>query len=320
MALCAPRITEMGKFSRKFVLNEIKAYIIMAIGLMTYSFSWTAIIVPADFIAGGIPGVSQLIFYATGGASDGGIPIGISYFTINVVLITIAAFIIGPKFGVKTIFAMCFNSVALTVFQEALPAGLVGLQDDMLLSAILGGALCGLGIGICFWQGGSTGGTDIIAMIINKYRNVSLGKVIMFCDVIIIASSYLIFQSIPTIIYGYVTLAVTGYTIDMFLQGNRQSCQLVVISKHYQEIADRIVVEAHRGVTILDGAGWYTKNKQNVLMVFCRKNEATIIYRIIKEVDNAAFISNAAISAVYGNGFENLKGIKIKNSPKNPAS
>ena len=300
----------------KHILSEVKSYVIISIGLIIYSFAWAGILIPGNVVGGGIPGVSSLIFYATGGEAGGGIPIGYSYFVINVVLVAIGFFIIGPRFGAKTIYAMAFNSLALTVLQKVIPPDLMGLYDDKLLSAILGGGLCGLGIGFCFWQGGSSGGTDIIAMIVNKYRNVSLGKVIMFCDIVIIGSSIFIFHNVNTIVYGYVTLVMTGFTIDLFLQGNRQSCQLIIISKKYPDIADRIVNQARRGVTVLDGTGWYTKQPQKVLMVFCRKNEAPAIYRIIKEVDSGACISNASVSGVYGNGFEDLK-LKAKKNSKN---
>ncbi|MDE6183675.1 MAG: YitT family protein [Rikenellaceae bacterium] len=291
------------KLTRKQIFSEIRAYIIMTLGLTIYAFAWIAIITPAKFIGGGIPGVSTLIVEATNGFLE----MGTIYFGINAILLLVALVVIGPAFGIKTVYAMCYMSLALSVLPSIVSPDLVGLQEDKLLSAILGGALCGLGIGICFSQGGSTGGTDIIAMIVNKYHNVSLGKVIMLCDVIIIGCSFFIYHNISAIIYGYVTLGLTGYTIDAVLQGNRQSCQLMVISKHYPQIADTIVSNAHRGVTVLDGSGWYTKNPQKILMIFCRRNESTAICRIIKEKDPDAFISNAAISGVYGNGFENLK-------------
>lgn len=294
------------------LLSEIKSYIVISIGMFIYSFSWIAILTPAKVIGGGIPGVGMLIYYATGGEA-GGIPMGYSYMVINVILLGIGFWVLGPRFGAKTIYAMAFNSLLLIVLQELVPTNILGLeQDDKLLSAILGGGVCGLGIGLCFSQGGSTGGTDIIAMIVNKYRNVSLGKVIMLCDVVIVGSSYLVFKDITTIIYGYVTIAVVGYTIDYYLQGGRQSCQLMVISKSYADIADRVVVELHRGVTLLDGEGWYTKNKQKVLMICCRRNEATAIYRIIKDIDSQAFITNSSTSGVYGEGFDNLKTINTK--------
>ncbi|MEG1648938.1 MAG: YitT family protein [Rikenellaceae bacterium] len=297
----------------KHILSEVKAYVFISIGLIIYSFAWTAILTPAKVMGGGIPGVSMLIFEATGGSSPTGeligIPIGYSYFAINVVLIIIGFILIGPRFGAKTIYAMSFNSMMLTTFQFALSGtpDLLGLGSDKLLSAILGGALGGFGIGLCFGQGGSTGGTDIIAMVLNKYHGISLGKTIIACDMIIVGSSFFVTHDITSIIYGFITMSVLGYTIDLFLQGNKQTCQLFIISKKYAEIADKIVHDARRGATILNGEGWFTKQPQKVIMVTCRKNETNILYRIVKEVDSSAFITNASVSSVYGNGFDILK-------------
>ncbi|MFQ8826381.1 MAG: YitT family protein [Alistipes sp.] len=155
--------------------------------------------------------------------------------------------------------------------QQAVPDNVLGLADDKLLSAILGGALAGAGISICFTQGGSTGGTDIIALIINKYKTVSYGKILMLCDLIIIGCSLFIFKNITSVIYGYVMVAVFGYTIDAVMAGNRQSAQILIVSPKYDLIAERIFSEMHRGVTLLDGEGWYTKTPTKVVMVVCRK-------------------------------------------------
>lgn len=301
------------KLESKDLLREVKSYLFIMLGLILYSFSWTAILAPAQVVGGGIPGIGALIFEATGGTSPTGelvgIPIGYSYFAINIVLISFGVWLLGPRFGAKTIFAMSFNSLMLTVFQYLLSStpDLLGLSGDKLLSAILGGALGGFGIGICFGQGGSTGGTDIIAMILNKYRNISLGRTIIACDLLIVGSSIFIYGNITSIIYGFITVSAVGYTIDLFLQGNKQSCQLFIISKKYKEIADAIMGDAKRGVTILNGEGWYTKQPQKIIMVTCRKNESSIVYRIIKQEDPEAFVTNASVSGVYGKGFDMFK-------------
>ena len=235
------------------------------------------------------------------------ISVGISYLAINAVLVGIASFIIGPKFGIKTIYAMVVISAVMTLMQLYLPPNLLGLADDKLLSAILGGGLAAVGISLCFAQGGSSGGTDIIAMIVNKYRNVSYGRVLMLCDVVILGLSVLIFRNVTALIYGYVVVGVFGVTLDFIIAGNKQSSQIMIISKKYEEIADRIVYDVHRGVTVLEGNGWYTKEAQKVLMVACRKSETTAIYRVIKEVDPQAFITVGSVMGVYGQGFEALR-------------
>ncbi len=295
------------KEGTKKIYQETKAYLIISLGMLLYAFAWVGILLPAKVMGGGVSGVGMLIYYASGNL----IPIGYSYFVINAILITIGIMIIGPRFGAKTFFAMILNSVALVVMQEYMPVDMLGLVDDKLLSAILGGAICGFGIGICFGQGGSTGGTDIIAMIVNKYREISIGKVIMICDVVIVGCSYFVFGDVTAIIYGYITMATVGYTIDLVMQGNQQSCQILVFSRNYDQISDRIVNEVRRGVTLLDATGWYTKKAQKVILVMCRKQEASIVYRIIKEEDHNAFISSTLTSGVYGQGFDTLK-TKIK--------
>ena len=292
---------------RHKVWREIKSYAIITLGLIIYSFAWTNILASANIMGGGGGGIAMLIYYVTGG-ENGGVPIGVSYLAINVVLVTIAMFVIGPKFGVKTIYAMLAISGLMTVMQLYLPPDVLGLgNSDKLLSAILGGGLSAAGISLCFMQGGSSGGTDIIAMIVNKYKNISYGRVLMLCDVIIMGLSVFIFKNVTALIYGYVVVGVFGITLDYIIAGNKQSSQIMIMSKKYEEIADKIVYDVHRGVTVLEATGWYTKKDQKVLMVACRKNETTQIYRIIKEIDPQAFITVGSIMGVYGEGFENLR-------------
>jgi len=198
--------------------------------------------------------------------------------------------------------------IVLTVFLSLLQQLITEpIINDAFLSTVLGGILGGAGVGIVFTQGGSTGGTDIIAMIINKYRNISPGRTILYCDVFIIAASYLIYQSIEKIVYGYVAMGITSYTIDLLFTGSKQSVQMFIFSKKYDEIADRIGKEVGRGVTIIDGKGWYTGEETKVLLVMVKKPEASQIFRIIKEIDRDAFMSVNNVMGVYGKGFESIR-------------
>ena len=221
-----------GNFSKTDLLKIFKEYGLISIGGLMYSFAWTSILIPAGVMGGGLNGIGLLIYYATGG-TNGGIPLGVTFLVLNAVLVGVASLLISLKFGAKTIYAIGFISVAMAVMQQAVPDNVLGLADDKLLSAILGGALAGAGISICFTQGGSTGGTDIIALIINKYKTVSYGKVLMLCDLIIIGCSLFIFKNITSVIYGYVMVAVFGYTIDAVMAGNRQSAQILIVSPKY---------------------------------------------------------------------------------------
>ncbi|NLA49681.1 MAG: YitT family protein, partial [Bacteroidales bacterium] len=252
----------------------------------------------------GVSGIAAIVFYATG------IPMGYTYFAINVVLILIALKILGTGFGIKTIYGVVLSAITLRVLQPLIPAAVV---QEKFMSAIIGGMLCGTGLGIIFTQGGSTGGTDIIAMVVTKYRNISPGRVILLCDVIIISSSYVVLtnlasaQRIETMVYGFVTMAIQAYTLDAILSGNRQSVQILIFSRHYERIADQITTTMRRGVTVIDGTGWYTKEPQKVIITLVRKQEASDLYRIIKSIDDKAFITVANVMGVFGKGFEELK-------------
>ena len=286
------------------IIHNVRTYVVIAFGLLVLSVAWTAFLLPHQISGSGITGIGAIVFYATG------IPMGYTYFAINVVLMIIALKSLGTSFGIKTIYGVVLSAVMLTILQPLIPAPVV---QEKFMSAIIGGILCGTGLGIVFTQGGSTGGTDIIALVINKYRNISPGRIILYCDVIIISSSYLVLthlesaQRVETMVYGFVTMAIQAYTLDAILTGNRQSVQMFIFSRHFEKIADEITTRMNRGVTVIDGTGWYTKENQKVIITMIRKHEASDVYRIIKSIDNEAFITVANVMGVYGKGFEELK-------------
>lgn len=286
------------------IIDNVRTYVVIAFGLLVISVAWTAFLLPHQISGSGVSGIAAIVFYATG------IPMGYTYFAINVVLILIALKILGTGFGIKTIYGVVLSAITLTVLQPLIPAAVV---QEKFMSAIIGGMLCGTGLGIIFTQGGSTGGTDIIAMVVTKYRNISPGRVILLCDVIIISSSYVVLtnlasaQRIETMVYGFVTMAIQAYTLDAILSGNRQSVQILIFSRHYERIADQITTTMRRGVTVIDGTGWYTKEPQKVIITLVRKQEASDLYRIIKSIDDKAFITVANVMGVFGKGFEELK-------------
>jgi uncharacterized membrane-anchored protein YitT (DUF2179 family) len=289
----------MVKVNKPNIQLIIKDYFIMLVGLCLYAFSWTLFLVPAQITGGGISGLAAVIFYSTK------IPIGLTFFAINVVLVGIAMKILGASFGIKTIFSMSVLSVSFSIPQNMFPGAII---NDNFLSAVLGGMLGGVGIGLVFSRGGSTGGTDIIAMIINKYRNISPGRIIMYCDVIIIGSSYFLVHSLDKMVYGFVSMAVVSYTVDAFLSGSNASAQIFIFSPKYEEIADFIKSDTMRGVTVLNGTGWYTQQDVKVLMTIVRKKETSVLFRKVKEIDPDAFISMASVMGVYGQGFDKIKG------------
>jgi uncharacterized membrane-anchored protein YitT (DUF2179 family) len=243
--------------------------------------------------------VAAIVYFGTK------IPVGITYFCINGVLLLFSIKIFGFKFSFRTILSVIIIGTLLSLLQPFFKEPLV--KGEPFMSCILGGVLCGTGLGLVFNFKGSTGGTDIIALIINKYRDISVGKGLLICDVIIICSSYIVFQSVEKIVYGLVVMGVTSYTVDMVLSGARQSVQFFIFSEKYDEIADTIIKQVHRGCTVLDGTGWYSHKPVKVVIVMVKKNESVTIFRIIKNIDPHAFISQSSIIGIYGKGFQPMK-------------
>ena len=293
----------MKPITMEQVLKTFKEYFLMTVGMMLYSFAWIGCIMPADGTGGGATGLSRVLFHAVEHWAGISIQIGTMAFLINGVLLLVAGFIIGWNFGVKTVFCVCVISLGLNFWQSVLPEGDF-LHLERILSVILGGILAGIGVAICFMQGGSTGGTDIAAMIINKYRTISYGKIVIYSDFVIIGSSMLVGFHIDTVIYGYVMTAVFGYTVDMIMAGNQQSSQVFIVTHDYEKMAQAIVDNIHRGVTLIDSQGWYTKKESKIVMVVCRKRETTMILKFVKTIDPEAFMTVGSVMGVYGKGFQ----------------
>jgi len=289
------------------ILTGIKEYLLMAVGMFLYSFGWIGCILPARCMGGGAGGLSLLIYYAI----DGALPVGVIIFILNAVLLLIAGFIVGWRFGIKTIYCIVVMSVLMSVLQNVMPADTdIFHLENRLLSAILGGILAGIGVAICFLQGGSTGGTDVVAMIINKYRTISYGRIVISSDFVIIASALFVSDlGIDGVIYGYVFVAVFGYTVDMIMAGNQQSSQIFIVTHDYQAMADAMLYKANRGATVIDAQGWYSKEHSKIVMVVCRKRDTSMILKIVKTVDPNAFISVGSVMGVYGKGFDALNKV-----------
>jgi len=280
----------------------IREYIFIALGLFMYSAAWKGFLLPHLITGGGVTGIGAIVFYATG------IPIFVTYFAINFGLLVIAVRTVGLAFSLRTIYGVGILTLFFAFLPQAIPGTFVGANDNF-MACVIGGLLSGAGIGIVFLANGSSGGTDIIAKVVNKYRNITLGRVLLYCDVLIICSSYFFdFGSIEKIVYGLTTMAISTIAVDMVISGVRQSVQFFIFSKEYEQIATRINIEAHRGVTILDGMGWYSKEPVKVITVIARKNQSSKIFRIVKDIDPNAFISQSSVIGVYGKGFDVIKG------------
>lgn len=285
----------------------------MTLGMFMYAFGWVACVIPAGGMGGGATGLSMLL-----NAVFPSITMGTFVFAINVVLLIVAGFIVGWNFGIKTIYCIIVLSIAMDSWGYILPPNILveytqNIDSHNILLVILGAVIAGSGVAVCFSQGGSTGGTDIVAMIINKYKTISYGKIVISIDFFIIGCSLFVASDlatgIATVIYGYIMIAVYGYTVDLIQSGSQQSSQIFIISPKYQQIADIINNDAHRGVTIIDGTGWYTKKESKIVMVVCRKRDASMILKLVRTIDADAFITMGSVMGVYGKGFEALSKI-----------
>ncbi|MBQ9195170.1 MAG: YitT family protein [Bacteroidales bacterium] len=319
---------------QKTLFTQIKEWLLVTLGILIYVTGWAIFLIPNNLIGGGVSGISSMIQYATGGT----IQMGYSYFVLNAILVAAAIFILGMGFGAKTIYAIILASIALRILPDMMPVTIVktlAIDNGKLLSVLMGGVMAGIGIGMSISNGGSTGGTDIIALIYTKYHNVSPGKVILVLDFIIIGSSLLIpsyvnqldasgvpvldasgnpvmfkmpfAEKVTTVLYGLILVTVNSYVLDMYISGSQQSVQLFILSKEYEKIADAITHDMHRGVTVLDGKGWYTKQDTKVLMVLTRKTDLNLMLRYIKQLDSNAFLSVSSVNGVYGKGFDSIK-------------
>lgn len=285
--------------ANKFKSDTIKEYVTILFGLALYALGWTGFLLPHQITTGGITGLAALVFFANG------LPVAVTYFSINIVLLIISVRMFGWKFSFRTIAGVIILTFFLSVAQNYIHKPL--LVGEPFMACVIGGLLAGAGVGTVLTANGSTGGTDIIALIINKYRNITPGRAMLYSDLVIICSSYFLFHSIDKILYGLTTLAVSTYAVDMVVNGDRQSVQFFIFSSKFEAIAERINIEAHRGVTVLDGMGWYSKEPAKVLCVMARKNESVKIFRIVKQVDPNAFVSQGSVIGVYGKGFDIMK-------------
>ena len=278
---------------------EWRDYVVVVIGLALYSVGLTGFLIPNKIVTGGLGGISLLFRYATG------VPVWVPFLVINSCLLVVAWIILGKKFVFNTLFGSLGLTLFLAIAEKYITQSLI--SADPLIVSIIGAVCCGTGLGMIYSVNSTTGGTDIVGAIVTKYRYISMGRALMFVDIFIILSSWFLFKSLETIIYGLIIIAVLYYTVDMVISGARQSVQFFIFSTKYEEIAAHINSELHRGCTIVDGVGSYTKQPQHVLIVLARKTESTSIFRLVKRIDRDAFISQSNVVGVYGKGFDQIK-------------
>lgn len=277
----------------------IRNYIFMVAGIIIYTFGYSAFMLPNKLTGGGIAGIASVLYFATD------ISVGISNLILNAILILIAWKTLGKRFVLITIFCTAISSLFFYLFQNAITVPLV--SNDLFLNSVLGAALSAIGVGITISYGGNTGGTDIIILMVLKYRNIPYGRISMYINALIIASSFLIVKDLQTLIYCYVYMFSYSYISDLVMDGYRSTYQIMIFSNNYNVIAERISNEIHRGVTVIKGAGWFTKQERTILLVLAHRTDKQDILRVIKQEDSTAFISISKVQGVFGQNFSELK-------------
>ncbi|MBQ0023088.1 MAG: YitT family protein [Prevotellaceae bacterium] len=290
--------------------NEVQDYFFITFGLLLYAFGWTAFLLPYEISSGGLTGVSALIYYVTG------LEMQNTYLVMNALLLVAAVKVLGIKFCVKTIYAV----LALTFFLWAMQRLLISAagdgattlprflgEDQDFMATIIGSSLCGMGLAQCFLHQGSTGGVDIIAAMVNKYKNISLGRMLLYLDIIIVSSCYFVFHDWRRVVFGFVEMFVCNMVLDYVMNYVQQSVQFFIITKHPDDISKGIIEEMDRSATLLPGTGCYSGQPVSILMVVAKKNQSVALYRLVKTIDPSAFISQTKCQGVYGEGFDRLK-------------
>ncbi|MBQ6283385.1 MAG: YitT family protein [Bacteroidales bacterium] len=291
------------KFSLKSTLED---YVVITLGVFFYTFAWADMLIPNGIASGGLTGACTILNFATG------IPVYLSYIVVNALLILLGTVVLGKGFGFKTLYAIGLSTLGLDIL-----AGMENLHvffDNKLLLVVVAAIIESIGITCILARGGSTGGTDIVALIVNKFWPVSLGKVFLAVDLFIIASVLLIpGKTVEDMVYGYVAMVIFSVFVDWVLLGRNSTWQIMVFSNKYKEIADTVIHDLNRGVTALDAQGWYSGEHKKVLLIMVRKPELHTITKTVKEIDPTAFVTVSSASTVYGEGFDEMKtGLNLK--------
>lgn len=291
----------MARNKSQKILSEGIDFAIITLGMMLGAIGWCVFLLPQEVTIGGIPGISSIIFWGVG------IPVQYTYFTLNALLLIGALRVLGWKFCFRTIYAVIVFSCLTSLVQEWQAHNDVLFLDQPLVACLAGGVLMGIGMGLALTRNASSGGSDIIASMVNKYKNYSLGHIILVTDLTIITCSYTVIGSWEKVIYGYIILFVMSFCVDYVVNGRRGSVQFFVVSDQWQEIGQAINNDVDRGCTIIDARGFYTGKKVGMLFIIARRTESHDIFRVINDIDPNAFVSQSTVRGVYGLGFDRIK-------------
>lgn len=300
----------MRQLNKTDIYRETLDYIMIAAGMLSYCIGWTIFLLPNKISIGGVAGLASILFWGTG------IEIQATYFVLNAVLLTVALRILGWKFCVKTIFGVVMLTTFTSIFRTLFPNPQV-ISNQPFMTSIIGAVFCGVGQGFGLSHNGSSGGSEVVATIINKYHDISLGRVLLLVDMLIITLSYVVLHSWEQVIYGYVVLIITSFVLDHVVSSGRRSVQFLIISDKYDEICKRITENPpHRGCTVVDAHGYYSNQEMKLLIVVTRLREARLLYHMINDIDERAFVTQTQVMGVFGQGFDKFK-VKQKKQQSN---
>ena len=300
-------------------------YLVIILGIAPMALMVNWVLLPHAFVGGGLTGICSAIYYVTDGwfmslfpEYNGAIPVWLTTFLFNAILLIIAGLTVGWRFCIRTMVGVA----AITFWYRIIPILPEPIIEDPWVGAVIGGFVFGLSLGCVLAAHGSSGGTDIVAMIINHYHNISLGNIMLACDILIIASAFFLplpesmmeegknptYLQIKRVLYG-VTMTIS-YTaaVDWLMARLHLSVHFLIYSSKYEEIATAINTTVNRGVTVLDGTGWYSKKPVKVISVLVRKPESSLVFRIVHDIDPDALVSIADVRGVFGSGFDKMKG------------
>jgi len=286
--------------TKKKKFSELRDYIVLMFAMLIGSIGWVVFLLPNHITLGGLPGVSSVLYWGFG------IPVQLTYLVLNMILLAFALRVLGWRFCIKTIYAVIGFTLFVSILQP-LTAGSHLLHGQPFMATVVGACFLGVSVGMGLSCNGSTGGSDVIAAMINKYHDISLGHAIMLCDVCVVTSSYLVLGDWEKVIYGYVVLFISSICVDRVVNAMRRSVQFFIISDKHEEIGRAINLDAMRGCTIINGQGFYSGKEVKMLFVLAKQSESTKIFNLIDEIDPHAFVSQSAVIGVYGLGFDKFK-------------
>ena len=294
----------LAGYRRMLPIIMLKELLMIIICTIPYAFGVNQLLVPHSVVGGGVTGICEIIYFAT----NSYIPIWVSSAVLNLTLLIVSALTVGWRYAVRTVWGVLW----LTIWLRVIPIATVPILTDPFMAVVIGGLFTGCFLGICFLNNGSTGGTDIVAMIVNKYHHLPMGRVLMMTDLVVISSAFFLPTiqaegmqgAIEKILFGLTYTFMFSTAVDWVMNRMRQSVQFMIFTQKPDEIAEAILTQAHRGCTFLEAQGGYNKQPMKVVTTIARAHESATIFRLVRAIDPNAFVSQSQVRGVFGQGFD----------------